>query len=205
MRKFLIIPALLILGAFPALAQDCPDLIEADCGGGMAWFGLRGDGANVAQGHTVTLPCDAMVVSVEFIFRVTGNPNGGIPSMVAGDEIHVALVDGDGNLLTSTTSTVPADQFNDWITFTFPEGFVVPAGQYAVQAYTLVERNCAFAFCYDGDTDVYDGGGRVASYGGLEGPWFGFNDTDAPFRLHLEEGSVTNDARSWGSVKGLYR
>ena len=52
MRKFLIIPSLLILGAFPALAQDCPDLIEADCGGGTAWFGLRHDGANVGQGHT---------------------------------------------------------------------------------------------------------------------------------------------------------
>ena len=83
---------------------------------------------------------------------------------------------------------------------------MVPAGQYQFLAYTTVERQCAMAFCYEGGPmDVYDGGGRVASLNGLEGPWFGFNDTDAPFRLHLEEGSVANDARSWGSVKGLYR
>ncbi len=76
----------------------------------------------------------------------------------------------------------------------------------AFAAYTLVERNCAFAFCYGGDNDVYDGGGRVASLNGLEGPWFGFGEgDDAPFRLHLESGTVANDSRAWGSVKGLYR
>lgn len=205
MRKFLIIPSLLIMGAFPALAQDCPELIEADCGGGTAWFGLRHDGANVAQGHSVTLPCDATVISMEFIFVVSGNPNGGVPSMVAGDEINLALVDAEGNQLTTATTALPANQYNDWLTFTFAEGFVVPAGQYELRAYTTVERQCSMAFCVGDEADVYDGGDRVASVNGLEGPWFEFSGTDAPFRLHLDPGTVANDARAWGSVKGLYR
>ena len=74
------------------------------CDGGWAWFGLRHDGANVGQGHTLTLPCDGAPVSVEFQFSITGNPNGGVPSMIAGDEIHVVYMDADENPITTATA-----------------------------------------------------------------------------------------------------
>ena len=121
LRILLCTLSIFLMSSIPVMADECPDLIEADCAGGTAWFGLRHDGANVAQGHTVTLPCDAEVLSIEFMFQVTGNPNGGVPSMVAGDEIHVALIDAEGNNLVTATSAVPADVFDGWIEFTYPE------------------------------------------------------------------------------------
>ena len=39
--------------------------IELDCGGGTAWFGLRHDGANVAQGQSVTMPCDGAILGCD--------------------------------------------------------------------------------------------------------------------------------------------
>ena len=91
--------AVAVAMAGPAWSGPCPDLISAECGGGSAWFGLRGDGANIGQGQTVTLPCDTAVLGVEFMFQGAGNPNGAVPSMVAGDEIHVVLMDADRNHL----------------------------------------------------------------------------------------------------------
>jgi hypothetical protein len=196
---------ILLFCSIPVMADDCPDLIEAECAGGTAWFGLRHDGANVGQGQTITLPCDSEVLSIEFMFQVTGNPNGGIPSLVAGDEIHVALIDGEGNNLTTATTAVPADVFDDWLVFNFPEGMVVPAGQYQFSAYTTVERNCGFHFAYGEGSDCYDGGNRVASLNGIEGPWFDYGLNDTPFRLHLDNGTVDTEMHPWGSVKGLYR
>jgi hypothetical protein len=198
-------PILLLLAiaatAGTALAQ-CPDLIEADCGGGWAWFGLRHDGANVGQGHTLTLPCDGAPLSMEFQFRVTGNPNGGVPSMVTGDAINVVLMDMDDNHLMTATSTIPADVFEGWIDFEFPEDMTVPAGMYRVVAYTTVPRQCSFAFCYQ--QDVYDGGARTASLDGIAGPWFEYGD-DAPFRFHVNSDSVPTRDRSFSSMKGMFR
>ena len=180
--RTIILGLTVLLVAGGAQAQ-CPDLIEVDCGGGWAWFGLRHDGANVAQGHSLTLPCDGAPIAVEFQFQVTGNPNGGVPSMVAGDEIHVAFLDADDNFIMSATAAVPADVFTGWISFEFPPGMTVPDGQYKALAYTTVERQCSFAFCPD--QDVYDGGTRLASLGGLDGPWFDFAH-DAPMRFHID-------------------
>ncbi len=205
LRILLCTLSIFLMSSIPVMADECPDLIEADCAGGTAWFGLRHDGANVGQGHKVTLPCDAEVLSIEFMFQVTGNPNGGVPSMVAGDEIHVALIDADGNNLITATTVVPADLFNGWLEFTFPEGMVVPAGLYQFSAYTTVERNCAFHFAVGEGADCYDGGNRVASLNGIEGPWFDYGVTDAPFRLHLSSSTVASEMRAWDSVKGLYR
>ncbi len=205
LRILLFTLSIFLMSSIPVMADECPDLIEADCAGGTAWFGLRHDDANVAQGQTATLPCEAEVLSIEFMFQVTGNPNGGVPSLVGGDEIHVALIDADGNNLVTATSAVPADIFDDWIEFTFPEGMVVPAGLYQFSAYTTVAGNCGFHFATGDDADCYDGGNRVASLNGLEGPWFDFGANDVPFRLHLSSSTVASEMRAWDSVKGLYR
>ncbi len=205
-RKFLFILSIIVLGFTPALADECPEYLESGCDGGWAWFGLRHDGANVGQGQTVTLPCDTAVLSIDFMFHVTGNPNGGVPSMVSGDEIHVALMDVDSNIFHTATVALPADQYNDWITFSFPEGFIVPAGQYRFAVYTNVERQCNFAFCYGEGSDSYEGGSRSVSMNGIEGPWSEFGEgSDVPFQLYLEEGLVGTQIRTWDSVKGLYR
>ncbi len=90
--------------------------------------------------------------------------------------------------------------------FTFPEGFVVPAGQYRLAAYTNVERTCSMGFCYGEDIDTYDGGARSLSGNGIDGPWSEDSEgNDIPFRLHLDEGSVDSQKESWGSIKGMYR
>ncbi len=192
-----------VILASTAFAQ-CPDLIELDCGGGSAWFGLRHDGANVAQGQTVTLECDAAILSAEFKFIVTGNPNGGVPSMVAGDEIMMTVVDVDGNAIMTATSAVPSDTFNDWLSFEFPEDMTVPAGVYTFAAYTAVERQCSIWFC-PGE-DLYTEGVRVVSLNGLEGPWGSFGDNhDMPFRVYLNSDSVAADAVSLSAIKGLFQ
>jgi hypothetical protein len=49
----------LILLMASGVAWSCPDLIEVDCGGGSAWFGLRHDGANVAHGQSYLLDCSS--------------------------------------------------------------------------------------------------------------------------------------------------
>ncbi len=202
LRMLLFVLALTGLAASSALAQ-CPDLIEADCGGGSAWFGLRHDGANVAQGHTLTLPCDGAPLSAEFHFMVNGNPNGGVPSMIAGDEIHVVLMDADDNHIMMATSTVPADIYDGWISFEFPPDMTVPAGLYKLAAYTTVERQCSFAFCPD--QDVYDGGNRIVSIGGIDGPWGGFSDHDAPFRFFIDSNGVPVEVTNLSSLKGQFR
>lgn len=194
---------LTILLATSALAQ-CPDLIELDCVGGTAWFGLRHDDAVIGQGQTVTLPCDAAVLEVEFHFVITGNPNGGVPSMVAGDEIHVTMIDGDGLHYMTATNTVPTDIFNGWIAFDFAEDMVVPAGNYLFAAYTTVPRWGSMVFC-PGE-DLYPDGERMSSASGLEGPWWPFGDGhDIPFRLHTNPDLVAASAETWTAVKGLFQ
>lgn len=205
LRTALLTLTIILMGSFATMAHACPELIEAECAGGSAWFGLRHDGANIGQGHTVTLICDSAVISAEFMFIVGGNPNGGVPSMVAGDEIHVALLDADGNLMTTATTALPSDIFDDWLEFDFPGNVVVPAGQYKIVAYTTVEKQCSFRFAYGDGADCYDGGARIVSVNGLEGPWSDGGVNDAPFRLHVMEGIVANESRVLGSVKGLYR
>lgn len=202
----LMILSILMVSFVPALATDCPDFIESGCDGGWAWFGLRHDGAVLAQGQTVTLECDSAVLSMEYMFRITGNPNGDVPSMVAGDEIHLALMDTEFNTYYTVTTAVPADVFTGWLAFDFPEGFIVPAGQYLFAAYTEVDRQCSFGFCYGGNDDTYEGGTRRVSSNGIEGPWPEYsNGNDVPFRLYLEEGTVDTVESAWGGVKGLYR
>jgi hypothetical protein len=203
LRKTLATATVLLLFTAGALAQ-CPDLIELDCGGGTAWFGLRHDGANVAQGQTVTLPCDGAILSAEFKFVITGNPNAGVPSLVAGDAIHVAVQDSDGLTIMMATATVPANVYSGWISFEFPEDMTVPAGVYLFAAYTTVEGQCSFAFCPD--EDLYPEGVRMASLNGIDGPWFDFVDGhDVPFRVYVNSDSVAAETRSLSSIKGLFR
>jgi hypothetical protein len=204
--RLLIISSILLLGSLPVLGQACPELIESGCAGGLATFGLRYDDANVGQGQSVTLTCDSEIHSIDFGFMVSGIFNLGYPSMVAGDEIHVMLADATGNQLSTATVALPADVYNDWLTFTFPAGVIVPAGEYKFLAYTTVPRNCAFRYCTGEGADPYAGGQHYSSLVSPDGLWFP-NGTgqDASFRLHVTEGEVANEASSWGSVKGLYR
>ena len=203
MKSMRMIFLVLALAIAPAALAQCPDLIELDCGGGSAWFGLRHDGANIGQGQTVTLECDAAILGVEFKFIVTGNPNGGVPSLVAGDEVHVAVVDADGLQIMMATSTIPADIFNDWLSFEFPEDMTVPAGVYLLAAYTTVPRQCGFWFC-PGE-DLYPDGVRMVSLDGIDGEWFSFPDGhDVPFRVHLNSNGVAIDAVTWSGVKMLF-
>jgi hypothetical protein len=201
--RLLLGSCLIALLIAPAALGQCPDLIELDCSGGTAWFGLRYDGANVAQGQTVTLPCDAAILGAEFYFHVTGNPNADVPSLMAGDEIHVTVVDDEGSYLMTATATVPADVYAGWIAFEFPEDVTVTAGVYLFAAYTNVERQCSMAFC-PGE-DLYADGVRMTSMAGLEGEWFEFLDGhDVPFRVHLNS-TVPVAASQWTGVKALFR
>lgn len=200
----ILLSLLMILTLSGAVFAQCPDLIELDCGGGSAWFGLRHDGANVAQGQTVTLECDAAILGAEFKFIVTGNPNGGVPSMVAGDEIMMTVVDVDGNEIMTASAPVPADVYSDWLSFEFPEDMTVPAGVYTFAAYTTVQAQCGIVFCPS--EDLYTEGERVVSLNGLEGPWGSFPDGhDIPFRVHLNSDSVPTDAVSLTNIKGLFQ
>ncbi len=196
---------ILFIISLASFAVACPDYYEAACDDGWAWFGLRGDDSNVAQGQIITLDCDAAVSSVEFQYRVTGNPNQDVPSLVEGDEVSAAVMDMDGNIIVTTSNTIPADLFEGWIEFAFPEGFIVPAGQYRVVTFTEVNRYCGIRFCYQGE-DLYEGGERTVSFDGVNGPWSEFNNgLDIGFRLHLNEGSVPTQTQLWGSIKGMYR
>jgi len=197
---------ILAFGSLATTAVACPDYQESGCGGGWSWFGLRHDDANVAQGQTVTLDCDATLVSMEFLFRFSGTPNNGVPSMVAGDNIGVSVMDIDYNVLATVTVPAPADVFEEWIEFSFPEGLVVPAGQYLIAAHTTAQGWASMGFCYGEGSDTYEGGSRNGSHGGLDGPWQPFQEgDDIPFRLHMDEGTVATNSIDWGSIKGMYR
>ncbi len=197
--------AILFVISLSSIAVACPEYYESGCDGGWAYFGLRFDDANMAHGQIITLDCDASVSSVEFLYRVSGNPIHDMPSLVEGDEITAAVMDMDNNIIVTTSNTVPADIYTGWIEFVFPEGFIVPAGQYKVVTTTNVPRQCTIGFCYEGE-DLYDGGQRTVSSNGIDGPWGVYeNDYDLAFRLHLNEGSVPTQTRHWGSIKGMYR
>ncbi len=198
--------SILIIISLASFAVACPDYYESGCDGGWGWFGHRYDDSNVAQGQIITLDCDAAVSSVEFQYRVTGNSNNGVPSMVEGDEIFAVVMDMDNNVISTTSNTIPADLFQGWIEFVFPAGFIVPAGQYRVVTYSNVPRVCGFSYCTTGDDDLYEGGRRTFSLNGLEGPWDEFyTGHDAAFRVHLIEGTVSAQSMDWGSIKGMYR
>ena len=165
-----------------ALAQDCPDLIFAECGGGSAYFGLRWDGANIGQGQTVLLPCPAYLLGVEFYFFNNGNPNGGVPPLVQGDPLYVTVMDLDMNIFGTATAPMPFNVGEDWILFPF-DSLELAAGLYLFAAYTDVPGQCSFAFCPG--QDPYPDGERYASLNGLAGPWvpwYGIHDV--PFRVY---------------------
>jgi hypothetical protein len=87
------------------------------------------------------------------------------------------VVDDAGILLTTATTTIPADVSTGWIAFAFPEDVTVTAGAYLFAADTNIERQCSLAFCPD--EDLYPDGVRMSSLGGLE-------------------------AAAWTSVRGLF-
>jgi len=107
--------------------------------------------------------------------------------------------------MTTATTALPTDIYDDFLEFTFPSNFVVPAGLYQFAAYTSVPGQCSLRFAFGDGADCYDGGNRIASLNGLDGPWFDYGVNDIPFRLHLMEDLVANESMVWGSFKGLYR
>ena len=187
----------------PAWSGPCPDLISAECGGGSAWFGLRWDGANIGQGQTVLLPCEALLTSVEFYLINNGQPNAGVPPMLAGDPISVTVLDQAMTPLGTATANMPWDVGDGWVSFEF-ESLTLSPGLYLMAAYTDVFRQASFRFCPTGD--AYPDGERHSSLGGLAGPWFPNGGTiDDPFRVHLISTPTATEAGTWGSVKALYR
>ena len=203
MRRWITTIALAVAVAGPAWSVPCPDLISAECGGGSAWFGLRGDGANVGQGQTVLLPCDALLTSVEFYLLNNGQPNQGVPPMVAGDPISVTVFDAAMVPVATATAAMPLDVGEGWISFIFDSAPLSP-GLYLFAAYTDVPRQASMRFCPTGD--AYPDGARHSSLGGLGGPWFPNGAMmDDPFRVHLINGPTPTESGTWGSVKALYR
>jgi hypothetical protein len=201
MKSYWFLSLLILLTAGTAPANECPELIAVDCGGGSAWFGLRGDGANIAQGQTVTLPCDTYLLAVEFKFVNTGNPNGNVPSMVTGDPIYVTVFDLDMNDYGTATGLMPFDVGEDWIMFDFGQ-LPLDAGLYLMAAWTDVPRQCNVRFCPD--QDPYPVGERYGSWDGYTGPWFPwYGIDDVPFRVYLDE-PVDAESATWSGVKATY-
>ena len=163
----------------------CPDNIFAECGGGSSWFGLRWDGANIACGQTVLLPCHSKLLQVEFDFYNRGLPNGGVPPMIQGDTISLALLDLDWNHYGTAQTIMPFDIGSGRVTFDFNnQDLVLQSGLYLFAAFTNVPRQCSMVFCPN--QDPYPHGGRYSSDNGFAGPWQpSYASADIPFRVHL--------------------
>jgi hypothetical protein len=199
-KKAIAIAALLALAATSALA-DCPELIGTDCSGGYAWFGLRHDNANIGQGQSFLVECPSTLLGVEIVVRNTGNPNGGVPPMVAGDPIYLVIADMDFNTVATSEAVMPWDVGEDWVEFEFDDH--LEAGSYFWLAHTDVPRQASIAFCPDGDN--YADGQRYSSLDGLAGPWFPNGDgIDNPFWVHLLPDQTPAESETWSAVKALY-
>ncbi len=195
---------LLILSTL-GIAWSCPPLIEVDCGGGSAWFGLRHDNANVAHGQTYLLECSSRVLSIEVQIINSGQPNGGVPPMVAGDPIFCAIADAGLAILGTSEASIPWDVGEGWVSFDFEAlDLELEAGSYYWLLYTDVPRQASVVFCPGADS--YPDGGRYASLDGINGPWSP-NDgvIDDPFRAHLLPLVTPVQNSIWGNVKALYR
>jgi hypothetical protein len=202
MKWYWLIVLLVSIGVGPAIADDCPSLISAECGGSSAWFGLRWDGAIVSQGQTVLLPCNANLLGVEFKFVNDGQPGGSVPPMITGDPIFVTVLDLNMNEYVTAMAPMPFDVGNDWIMFEF-DNLELEAGLYLFAAWTDVPRHCSVPFCPD--QGPYPDGERYGSVDGLAGPWFPwYGSDDVPFRVYLDTGPVSTEAMTWAAVKSMY-
>jgi hypothetical protein len=203
MKKLVIVLAALALFVGAASA-DCPELIEVDCGGGSAWFGLRHDGANIGQGQSFFLECNSLLLSVETIVRNNGLPNSGVPPMVAGDPIYCVIADLEWSVYASSVAAMPFDVGESWVSFDFNgDGIPLDAGTYLWLLYTDVPRQAAIIFCPGGDS--YPDGERYSSLDGLNGPWYPNSGTiDDPFRVWLMPITPVED-ETWGSVKAMFK
>ncbi len=203
MKKLVVVLAALALFVGAASA-DCPELIEVDCGGGSAWFGLRHDGANIGHGQSFLLECNSLLLSVEMIVKNNGLPNGGVPPMVAGDPIYCVIADLEWNEYATGEAAMPFDVGEDWVSFDFnSEGIPLDAGIYLWLLYTDVPRQASVIFCPEGDS--YPDGERYASLDGLNGPWFPNPGTiDDPFRVWLMPMTPVED-ETWGSIKAMFK
>lgn len=203
MRCALIAILLLFTMTPLATARDIPDVIQADCLGGHVWFGLRGDGANIASAQSFTLPCCANIWEGAIYFRNTGDPHQGIPSMLSGDMIQARLLKPDGTVLAQSSAPMPFDVGDGWISFSF-EGLYLEPGVYLFCAFTDVPRQASINYCSGGD--YYAGGERFTSSHGGDGPW---NPApyhyDLRFRLFVCMGTVDIAHFKLGSLKSCYR
>jgi hypothetical protein len=134
-----------------------------------------------------------------------GQPNSGVPPMIEGDPMFCAIADPDFVIYGVSEAIMPWDVGQDWVTFDFSAlDLDLEAGSYFWLLYTEVPRQASVVFCPDGDE--YPDGGRYASLGGIDGPWFP-NDgvMDDPFRAHLLPLVTPVQDSVWGIVKALYR
>lgn len=160
--------------------------IQAECGGGVAWFGLRGDGANIASGQSVLLARRAEVLGAQFYFVSTPYPNQGIPPMRAGDRIYADVRDFHGNVYGTAESSLPFYQDEGWVAFGFEEQDIeLEPGKYMLTVYTNVPRQCGIRYCPN--LDPYPDGERFSSHNGADGPWMPWYGTiDMSFRARFK-------------------
>ena len=172
--------------------------IAQEVGAGWAWLGTRPltvgseELVNIGQGQSFTLGAPGVVMSVEVPIRLTGNQNGGIPSLVTGDLLHAAIYGPVAGIpLQTATTALTFDVGEPWVTFTFDERVPLYAGQeYILGIYTDAPRQGSIGFCPGGtDPDPYPYGMRYASIERVGSPMVwqsGYGDTDLLFRIDLE-------------------
>ena len=179
LKNVLLVTGLAMICAAPALGDT---LIDNDCDGGTAYFGLRSDGANVGQGQSITVTERSVITHVEFEFVIPSGPSSGIDPLGPGDLISFQVQHFGGGWITGTAAPVPGTPGPHWIDFDLPLlGPVLEPGQYQLLAVTVYPRYASVTFCPDGDP--YPGGDRFASLNGIAGPWFSHAD-DLAFRVY---------------------
>jgi len=167
-------------------------VIGTDCSGGYAWFGLRGDGMNIASGQSILLTSRAEVLRTEFYFRNTGGSNQGVHTLYWGDRVSADIRSLGGGTVYGTANTAfPFNVGEGWVSFNFePQGIVLEPGQYLLTVYTDVPRQSAIRYCPD--QDAYPDGERYSSYWGGGGSFSPYGTIDMSFRAHFRDMSPIN-------------
>ncbi len=192
----------LVLLIMPTLAvAECTDLFDNLNENGNNYFGQRSDGANVACGESITFDCNFRVLEIHFRLILAG-AGGDIPPLVQGDALQGALLDMDGNVLSSVETTIMHAGGTDWVDFDFSgDTTTFPAGDYIVAIATEVEGVGYVPM----DTDSgFPGGNRWGSLNGMAGPWSSISIWDYTFSVTVETDITPTSEASWSAVKSQY-
>ncbi len=192
----------LVLLLIPALVPaECTDLFENLAEDGNNYFGLRSDGANVACGESITFDCNSRILELHFRLILAG-PGGDIPPLVQGDILQGALLDMDGNVLSSVETAIAHAGGADWVDFDFSgDTTTYPAGDYIVAVATEV---AGVGYVPMDTQSGFPGGTRWGSHGGLAGPWTEVGTWDYTFSITVETELTPAADASWSAVKKQY-